>query len=56
MKGKVNVYGWTEEHEKALQVVYKKLRADGLPVERNGKPNASAILLYLLERAAKEKK
>lgn len=55
-KKRVNVYGWTDEHDKYLQAVYKKLRAQGIPVERDGKPNASAILLYLLEKAAKDKK
>lgn len=55
-KRRVNVYGWTEDNDKQLQIVYKHLRGQGIPVERDGKPNASAILLYLLEKAAKELK
>ena len=56
MKRRVNLYGWTEEHDRDIEVVYKKLAAKGVRgIERDGKPNTSAILLYLLEMAAKEK-
>lgn len=51
-KSRNNIYGWNEQHDKALMVVFEKLRSQGIPVERNGKPNKSAILLYLLEREA----
>lgn len=53
-KRRVNLYGWSKEYDQYLEVVYKQLRAKGIPVERDGKPNVSAILLYLLEREAKQ--
>lgn len=51
-KSRNNIYGWTDEHEQMLMAVYKQLRSAGIPVDHNGKPNRSAILLYLLEKEA----
>lgn len=53
-KKRINLYGWTDAHEEALQVVYKKLRKQGFQVDRKGEPNVSQILLYLLEKEARE--
>jgi hypothetical protein len=53
-KKRINISGWTEEHDKALQIVYKKLLSEGLPVDYNGEPNTSAILLYLLQKEARK--
>lgn len=47
---------WTERHEKALQAVHEKLVANGVVFEKAGKPNASAILLYLMEQELRRKK
>lgn len=51
-KGKRNI-GWTPRHETALQEVYKQMIALGIPCERGGQPNTTAILQYALEQAAK---
>lgn len=45
--------GWTAIHENALQAVYEQMRAAGIPCERAGKPNATAIIQYALEQQAK---
>lgn len=55
-KKRVNIYGWTDDHDAMLQTVFERLRSQGIPVDHNGEPNASAILLYLLEKAAREKR
>jgi hypothetical protein len=56
-KKKVNLYGWTEEHTEAIGKVYKQLAAQHVPgIERDGKPNVSSIMLYLLEKAANKKR
>lgn len=56
-KKKVNLYGWTEHHTRAIQQVYKQLAAQHVPgIERDGKPNVSSIMLYLLEKAADKKR
>ncbi len=54
-KMRVNISGWTDEHDTALQTVYAKLKERGLTFDHDGKPNASAILLYLLLQEAKKK-
>ena len=53
-KRRVNIYGWTDTQQQQLEQVYDRLRAKGLPFERDGKPNVSAILLYLLEQEARK--
>jgi len=54
-KDRVNIYGWTDEHDAELKAVFNMLTARGVRgIERDDKPNKSAILLYLLEQAAKE--
>lgn len=45
--------GWTPRAESALQAVYLQMIALGIPCERSGKPNATAIIQYALEQAAK---
>lgn len=45
--------GWTPIHEDALQAVYEQMRAAGIPCERAGKPNVTAIIQYALEQTAK---
>ena len=52
-KKKVNLYGWTDKHTRAMERVYKQLCSQHVPgVERNGKPWVGGTKLYLLERAA----
>lgn len=55
-KTRINISGWTGEHDKALETVYTKLKGQGLTFDHDGKPNTSAILLYLLLQEAKKKK
>lgn len=56
-KKKVNLYGWTDNHTRAIQQVYKQLAAQHVPgIDRDGKPNVSGIMLYLLEKAADKKR
>lgn len=50
-----NVYGWSEKHQRQLEKIHARLSAKGLPVTRNGQPNASAIILYLIERESLKK-
>ena len=52
-KKRIQVYGWTERHDKAVQTVYENLQKQGLQFDREGKPNVSQILLYLLEKEAR---
>ena len=54
-KRKVNLYGWTDEHTRAIECVFKQLAAKHVRgLERGGKPNVSAIMLYLLEREGRK--
>lgn len=50
---KLTVY-WTENHQTALEAVYRLMRERHIPCEFNGKPNVSAIIQYALELAAAE--
>lgn len=49
---KINI-SWTLRSEAALQAVYQQMRAAGIPCERAGKPNVTAIIQYALEQTAK---
>ena len=55
MKKRLSLYGWTAEHDKMIEVVHKRLQAQGIRFEHDGKPNVSAILLYLLEKESRKK-
>lgn len=54
-KKRLSLYGWTAQHDQMAAVVYQKLREQGIRFDHDGKPNVSAILLYLLEQAARQK-
>lgn len=47
---------WTERHERTLQSAHQRLIDAGIVFEKNGQPNASAIILYALEQIAKRKR
>lgn len=51
---RINISGWTDDDEKALKTVYDILKKQGVVLERDGKPNVSAILLYLLREKARK--
>lgn len=52
--GKRNL-GWSERHEVAAQAVYERMIAAGIPCEKDGRPNWTAIVLYALQQTAKDK-
>lgn len=47
---------WTERHETALRSAHQWLLDNGIVFEKNGQPNASAIILYALEQVSKRKR
>lgn len=53
-KQRINISGWSDEDTRALEIVHANLKQKGLTMERDGKPNASAILLYLLKQEARK--
>lgn len=53
-KQRINISGWSDEETKALEIVHAELKRQGLTMERDGKPNTSAILLYLLKKEARK--
>lgn len=55
-KRRLSLYGWTTDHDKAIEIVYQQLVKQGIRLEHDGKPNTSAILLYLLEKEARKSK
>lgn len=52
MKNKRNI-GWTPRSEAAMKEVYAQMLAAGIPCERDGEPNVTAIIQYALEQTAK---
>ena len=47
---------WTARHEDAALRVFAQMLAAGIPCERNGKPNVSAIILYALQQVTQADK
>lgn len=52
-KTKHNLYGWSPACDADIRLVYEHLKTQGFDLSRNGEPNVSATLLYLLNREAR---
>lgn len=48
-------FRWSERHQVAAQRVYEQMVSDGIPCEKDGRPNWTTVVLYALQQTAKSK-